>query len=950
MKLKFNFILLILIFCILQKAIPMPMGPMQTIPVMQQEQNFNEPPPPPEPIAQPMAPIPIPQQIMPPPESMPLPLPVTQYPATIQPQPVMPFPQPVPPPTQIIPPPPKPMPAQPQSIQPIQQIDSPYIPVGIPPQQDLIIEQEKSIESQIETTDGEESEDKENIELNFENAELQNFVHYMEKLKKINLIPDPAMAGIKISLVVREPLTVEGAWNIFLTILEMSGFSIIKEPNVYKIVPKDKKLTEPLPTFINVPEDTLPNNDTNIRYLKFLQNIGVNEIRDLLAGMLSSPNSVVAQPEVNGLIITDKSLNIKSAMKVINELDQTGLQESVSILHLKRANASDVKTLFDNLIKKPEGSPLARLLGKQSEGTIEYFSPTTRIITEDRTNSLILLGNQKSIKKIEDFIINNIDTELKGAESPLHVYELQYTDAAQVKEILQEITAPPESVAGQQASRYGAVRGGVKYFRPMSFQVDKDGNRLIVSSVDKQDWQTLKRAIKDLDKPQPQVAVETMFVDIDIDDNKELGGGFHNKKTGMLGKGVDFRGVTFGPAGVSASNDDLLSNLINAANKTVGATILSFGTIDHIWAFLEAIKTQKNTSIITQPFITIANNTQASIESGNRRRNISEESGTTKGYTTITANTKVTLKPQINLDGIIKFDVDIDISEFADSSGGDTKTKHVSTNATVANGQVLVLGGFVKTQVVEQRQKTPILGDIPILGWFAKYKKRQTIKQYTFIFIAPTLIKPKSNPGVDLYTKMKLHSATRDIDEAVITGKTSDPIHNHFFNPLGEDYSHKVVDFANARYQPTTVDIKNDPYYRAQTFRQAEKIEKEVTIKEEQSLEQTKLLENDIESQKAKLKELISTSKLPSKEKLVALNAKVTKKENIQTKIPVKDKQLDIGQVNIDEETKDKLKKLLSVNKINKDVIENNLNKMLAQKEIAEKQDLKARRYRRKRK
>lgn len=623
MKLKFNFILLFLTFLILNKIQSMPMGPMQHIPITQPEQMPMAPPPM-YPETYPVAPIPVepmppmppmPEQIMQPiyqepvsapsellrAQPAPPPMPIQQQ--TITPQPIYPAE-----PTPIAPQPMMP-------IQPTQPMVSPYVPIGIPPQQDLKPTQPETTPTPKIKTDetlrdanapqgDRESKEKpeKDIYLNFENAELRNFVDYIAKLKKINLIPDKALTGVKISLTIREPLTIEGAWNIFLTILEMSGFSIIEEPDVYKIVTKDKKLTEPLPTYINVPEDTLPNSDINIRYLKFLQNIGVNEVTPLLISMLSTPNSVIAQPEVNGLIITDKSLNIKSAMKVINELDKTGLQESVSILHLKKVNAGDVKALFDNLIKpKEQGvNTLARLLGKQAESTIEYFSPTTRIIAEERTNSLILLGNQKSIKKIEDFIINHIDTELKGTESPLHVYELQYTDATQIKEILQEITAPPESVIGQQAAKFGAVRGGVKYFRPMSFQVDKDGNRLIVSSIDKQDWKMLKRTIKDLDKPQPQVAVETMFVDVDIEDNKELGGAFHNKKTGQIGKGIDFRGVTFGAAGVS-DNNDLLTNLITAANTaSVGATILSFGTKDKIWAFLEAIKTMENTSIITQ--------------------------------------------------------------------------------------------------------------------------------------------------------------------------------------------------------------------------------------------------------------------------------------------------------------------------------------------------------------
>ena len=73
---------------------------------------------------------------------------------------------------------------------------------------------------------------------------------------------------------------------------------------------------------------------------------------------------------------------------------------------------------------------------------------------------------------------------------------------------------------------------------------------------------------------------------------------------------------------------------------------------------------------------------------------------------------------------------------------------------------------------------------------------------------------------------MKLYQAKEDVDDATEVRRINDPIHNWFFNPQGETYSHKIIDFANARYQPTSVDIKNDPYYRAKTFLEEKKEEK----------------------------------------------------------------------------------------------------------------------------
>ncbi len=692
-----------------------------------------------------------------------------------------------------------------------------------------------------------------NIYLNFDNTELGNFINYIAEIKKLNLIPDKGIEGNKISLTIREPLSIDGAWNVFLTVIEMAGFSIIQVGDVHKIISKDKKALQPLPAYINIPVDKVPDNDSNIRFVLFLTNLQTPDVKDLIQSMLSDKGTIVEVKDVNGLILTDKCFNIKSAVRVLQELDQMGIAETVTVMHLKNANAIDVKTLLETIIKQPEVSPLARLLGKTAEGGNQFFPTGTRIIAEERTNSLILLGNPKPIKKIEEFIVNHIDKELQDAKSPLHVFELQYTDATQIAEILNEVTQAGDSTAGQAAAKYGAIRGGVKYFKKMNFKVDKDGNRLIVSSSDKVDWKLLKQTIKDLDKPQPQVAIETLLVTVTVDDTKQIGGNLRLKKPNMLGNNIGFQSAsadTKGPSleypkdpnsglpDTSKGPISLLGDLTGQIAATQGLSVLSFGKSKDLWGIFSMLKAQTNSTILSQPFITASNKAKATVTVGTTQRVVQEDSGSTglKGYADAKAATILEITPQINIDGVIRMHIHTEINEFENASATSTSERKLDTDVTVADGQVLVLGGFVKTSITENKYKTPLLGDLPLFGWLFKSQKRVVNKQYLFIFMCPTIVKPRQIPGMGLYTKMKLHNVTDTIEETIQTKKLPDPLHNWFFNAEKENYSHKVIDFANARYQPTTVDIKNDPYYRTQTYRQEEaamKISAEpLTIKE----------------------------------------------------------------------------------------------------------------------
>jgi general secretion pathway protein D len=660
------------------------------------------------------------------------------------------------------------------------------------------------------------------IYLNFENTSLTNFINYIADRKKMNLIPNKGTDAAKVSLTIRKPLSLDGAWNVFITILDMAGFALVTAGNdMYKVLPKNQKLNEVLPIYIGTAAKDLPNSDETIRYICYLTNISTSDVQQLLASMLSSPHKLVTQPHVNGFIITDKAYNIKAAMDVILELDQTDAKQAVTVLRLKRANARDVKDLFNKLIERNQGNPISRLLGRQQDSTVQYFPSTIKIVAEERTNSLILMGDQKSIKKIEDFIVENVDKELKGVESPFHIYDLKYADAEHIQGVLDSLV---NNQGDSTAAQTGGVRGGVKYFQKMKFQVDKENNRLIVSCVDKQDWKLIKKTIEDLDKPQPQVAIETLLVSVDFTDIKEIGGQIRSKNSSMPGRNIEFQAATSGPLYMKnsgTSSPSLLGNLLNAVTAGQGTTLLTFGKAGDIWSFFKLLKQQTNATILSKPFIIATNMQQAQLTVGETQYVIKEQvlSGSQEGdksYEAADANLTLQVTPQINLDGMINLQVHVEQKEFVDSgqvSLPDTATKTIDTNVSVANGQILVLGGFVKTKASDETYKSPLLSKIPILGWLAKNKKRTVRKEYIFFFMSPTIIKPRTSPGLNLYTKMKLHQSENDITNAVDVKQGKDIVHNWFFNYKGEDYSHKVVDFANARYQPTTVDIKDDPYY-----------------------------------------------------------------------------------------------------------------------------------------
>ena len=68
--------------------------------------------------------------------------------------------------------------------------------------------------------------------------------------------------------------------------------------------------------------------------------------------------------------------------------------------------------------------------------------------------------------------------------------------------------------------------------------------------------------------------------------------------------------------------------------------------------------------------------------------------------------------------------------------------QEISTRVTVRDGQTLALGGIFQQNKNNQRNKVPILGDIPFFGQLFRHDSRQQNKRELVIFITPRLIFP----------------------------------------------------------------------------------------------------------------------------------------------------------------------------------------------------------------
>jgi general secretion pathway protein D len=74
-------------------------------------------------------------------------------------------------------------------------------------------------------------------------------------------------------------------------------------------------------------------------------------------------------------------------------------------------------------------------------------------------------------------------------------------------------------------------------------------------------------------------------------------------------------------------------------------------------------------------------------------------------------------------------------------------TRKVTTSVSVWDGQTVVMGGLMREDVQKTEDRTPIIGDIPIVGRLFRTNVDQHIKRNLVIFVTARLVNPAGQPA-----------------------------------------------------------------------------------------------------------------------------------------------------------------------------------------------------------
>jgi general secretion pathway protein D len=646
--------------------------------------------------------------------------------------------------------------------------------------------------------------------VNFTNATLNSILKDLGMLLKINFIPDDIIKDgiaqpqarnldeIRITYSASQKINAEEIMSLLGQFLAISDLTIQPVPNLknyYRVTTTTNANRLALPTFIGINPNDLPNHG-RIRYVYFLANASAAGMKNVADKLKSNSAIVEIYKDLNALIITDEAYNVDSMMKIIKELDESTTPEVMTVIRLKEASSQEVVALYESL--KGKDDPFKRSFGAKETNARYYFSQDVRMISEPRSNSLIILGPKESVERIEKFIFEYVDTEINYGGRKLFKVKIEFNDATQIAQTLSAVT---KFGASSDIAQAGGVRGGERYFSNIVFTADPNTNTLIILATE-DEYKLILPTIKKLDQRQPQVALEILIVNVDYNILKQMGTALRNQCPGN----VNFQSTSFNTdqtqAVINPVTGSLMGNLINLATTTsAGSFVLSLGR-DSVWALFNISEQIQNLNTVAHPFLTTINKYPAKISIAEERR--INSATVASGFTqqteqmSLPAKLEVLVTPQISSDGTINLDVQVTDEEFTDPinfNNGNKISRIIKTNADVKDGQALAIGGLNRYQKNSKKNgPAPFISNIPILGNLFTARSDESISRNLLILIFPTILTSDdaSFKKLNKFTGQKAQYIYDVMNErSEIVSSPRDPIYQWFFD-YKDDSTYKL--------------------------------------------------------------------------------------------------------------------------------------------------------------
>lgn len=252
--------------------------------------------------------------------------------------------------------------------------------------------------------------------LNLNNVSLTEVIDLLAQKLKINYILDPRVKGGIILNTYGETKDID-ARSLLETILRINGFGMVKQGDLYRIVPLTDISHLPIPPEMKTDPNSIPEGDQTMLNLVFLKYVTADELAKVLEPFQGENARMYVYAPANLLLMLDSQRSMRRLMELVAMFDSDQLaNQRVRVFTVKNGRPTDVAKELENISKAMSLS--------------EKNAPI-KFLPIDRINTIIAVApNPGAFKEVEEWLAK-LDVPIKVAAGGIkdYVYRVHYGDA-----------------------------------------------------------------------------------------------------------------------------------------------------------------------------------------------------------------------------------------------------------------------------------------------------------------------------------------------------------------------------------------------------------------------------------------------------------------------------------------------------------------------------------------
>ncbi len=547
------------------------------------------------------------------------------------------------------------------------------------------------------------------VNVNFSNLEIKDFVKLISKITKKNILINNKISGT-VDLISNAPIYDTELVGILISVLEAKGYTLIENGSIYEVVRS-----------VDVAKrnaKVLKQGAKAFGSLMVTQSIKIQgENVDIVAAkiryLISKTAKLMTMKESNMILITDYPKNIQTIKKVIKDI-ATNSKAIVKVIPIVNVEAKKIQTKL---------AAIAKLIFNEKIPT-----QTVNIVLDDNTNSVILIGKEQNIKRLEK-LIKTLDVE-STASNGVKIYSLKNSNAQSVLKSL-------NAIISKQTFADPAMKPSVSASEEIN-AIIAVGDPVVLKGI--------KLIIDELDKEKFQVYVKARIIEINKKNSENLGIKYGFDGAALTNNGIYSLATNFGGVSPVGGVVNLLSEL-DTRDISKGFAL---------GAAIDFLETNGASKAISNPSILCVNNQESSIYVG---KTISVSTGTTTvagqtndSYKREDVGLTLTITPMVSSSKKVTLKVEAILENVLDDGSNNgtgqpvTSKQEIKTQAILRHAESIVIGGLVKNYDQESESGIPFLSSIPLIGsWLFSSTTTTNENDNLVVILTPYIIDKSEN-------------------------------------------------------------------------------------------------------------------------------------------------------------------------------------------------------------